>query len=269
MPLSRILTKSDIKLYDKSKAILEFLVARATWQFYTSEAIGEGLTSDNVYFVHEQRSNRNGVFVNEPMLMLQHQGVDKPGGSGPQAIPMIHDMPKILALGIILLELETRKSMQKHRENGKLCPAGSFNVNTDYKIACHLVSDGPEAHDDSILSEIDPRSPLRRILPLCIQAGQLESKVQQNLSALKKVDNTSKSNVDKDNALRATIYAEIVQPLEDWANQYDDLKRVKPLYELPDAPPPSRVPAPRPPPSFPATGAVSQQSNSQVAHEQR
>ncbi|KAI0543779.1 subtilisin-like protein [Xylaria curta] len=234
VPLASIFTSPELNLYDKSKAILEMLVARATWQFYDSDAIGQGLTSHNIHFICEQRLGVNGIFINEPVLLTRFPK-NKTGTQDDGDIltaEMIHDLPKILSLGILLLELETRKTMEKHRENPKICPPGPFNINTNYKIASNLVATGPNAHPESIISDIDPRSPLRTILPLCIKSGELKIKLQQSLSARKSVP----SRINVHNALRSIIYSEIVYPLETWANQYDDLNRVKPLYEVADTP---------------------------------
>ncbi|KAI0455203.1 hypothetical protein F5B21DRAFT_208391 [Xylaria acuta] len=137
--------------------------------------------------------------------------------------------------------------MEKHLANPKVCPPRPFGINTNYKIASNLVATGPNAHPESMVSDMDTRSPLRTILLLCIKSGELKTRLQQSLSARK--SDSSKINVH--NALWSVIYSEIVYPLETWANQYDDLNKVKPLYEVVDAPalpelPPFLVPTPQP-----------------------
>ncbi|TRX88535.1 hypothetical protein FHL15_010574 [Xylaria flabelliformis] len=249
VPLASIFVKPELNLYDKSKAILEMLVARATWQFYDSSIIDQGLTSHNIHFICEQRLAVNGIFINEPVLLTRFPendiGIHDVGDVS--STEMIHDLPKILSLGILLLELETRKTMEKHRENPKICPPGPININTNYKIASNLVATGSNAHPESIISDIDPRSPLRTILPLCIKSGELRTKLQQSLSARKSVP----SRINVNNALRSIIYSEIVYPLETWANHYEDLNSVKPLYEVADTPAilrfaPPLIPMPQP-----------------------
>ncbi|KAI1131558.1 subtilisin-like protein [Nemania abortiva] len=260
VPLASVFTKPELNLYDKSKAILEMLVAKATWQFYDSNVIGQGLSSDNIHFIFEQRLGVNGIFINEPVLLLRFAKNDT-GTQDTEDVSyteMIHDMPQILSLGILLLELETRKTMEKHRENPKICPPGCFNINTNYIIASNLVATGPNAHPESILSDIDPRSPLRTILPLCIKSGELKAKLRRSISARKR----DPSKINMHNELRSFIYKEIVCPLEDWANQYDDLNRVKPLYEVADVPSVPRhvpPPAPRNRPSSPDSRTVHKQ----------
>lgn len=240
-PLANLLARPDLYLLDKSKAILAMLAAKATWQFYDSDLLSQGLTSESVQFICEKRFGITGGFINEPMLLTQYTKKDgtstgdgrSDNRSATPSTETIHDMPRILALGILLLELETRKPMKKHRENPRLCPPGPFGINTDYKIACKLIGTGPDA-SESIIPDIEPLSPLKKILPLCITPRCLESKIRENFSA--RGLTTSASKINKQNALRSVIYSELVRPLEDWARRYDDLDRIKPLYEVSDAP---------------------------------
>ncbi|OTA94291.1 hypothetical protein M434DRAFT_30071 [Hypoxylon sp. CO27-5] len=241
--LASILKKPKLNFNDKSKAILEMLVAKATWQFYDSDVIGEGLTSDSIHFLCEEREGKNGIFGNEPMLVARFGDRD---GEDVVPIDMIHKNPKILALGILLLELETRKTMKEHRENGQLHPSGPFNINTDYKIAAKLVSTGSDAHPESIINDLSHCSPLRKILPLCIKSEELGAKIVKNLNA-QKVEPSS-TTINEQNALRSIIYSEIVKPLEDWTENYYYLNRVKPLYEVEvvrDVPDKPSLPSPR------------------------
>ncbi|KAL8364202.1 hypothetical protein RB601_009781 [Gaeumannomyces tritici] len=228
-------------LPDKSKAILGLLAAKATWQFYDSNILAQGLTSESVQFICEKRSGKTGVFVDEPMLLIQHtkQDVTSTGdgkSDNPLATPstaMIHDMPRILALGILLLEIETQKPMSEYREDDRLRPPGAFGINTDYKIARKLIATDPNS-SESIIPDIEPLSPLRKILPLCITEGSLKSKIRENLSA--RCLAKSASEINEPNALRSVIYSELVRPLEDWANRYENFDSIKPVYQVSDAP---------------------------------
>lgn len=235
IPLAEVLTKADVDFNDKSRAILQFLVAQATWQFYNSEIIGPGLSIDTVHFLHEQRPRGSGLFVDETMLLENLPVIEE--GSEIKTQPdcahdMIHNMPKILALGILLLEIESRKSMQKHRENRKGCPTQPFDVNIDYIIASRLVDDDEDnPHPESRLSNISSSSPLQKILPLCIQAGRLHYHVQQYIRQ-KKVGKAGTA-IGYNKALRTVMYDEIVRPLEE-NMRYFAKRAVRPLLELPE-----------------------------------
>ncbi|KAG5762508.1 hypothetical protein H9Q72_009387 [Fusarium xylarioides] len=225
VPLADLLDEPKAKFTEKMKAVLALLLARATAQFYDSDLIGQGFTKENIHFLFEERDRIEGVYVNEPMLLLQfNEDETHKSGSQGEIMPtaMIHDMPRILGLGLLLLELETRTSMKSYREDPDLCPPGAININTDYKIAGKLLDPNHPAY---ILPEMDRLSPFRKILPICIKPGELARKMRENLSAQKKM------NVDLSNALRSVIYSEIVLPLEKWVSNYDKPNTVNVLYK--------------------------------------
>ncbi|KAK0375213.1 extracellular alkaline serine protease [Colletotrichum limetticola] len=240
VPLASLFSRPGLYWLDKDKAILAMLAAKATWEFYDSDLLAQGLTSETVQFICEKRSGITGVFVDEPMLLTQYMEKDGTStGDGKSdsrlatlSTETIHGMPRILALGILLLELETRIPMKTHRENDELCRR-PFGINTDYKIACELIATGPDAKR-SIISHMDPMSPLRKILPLCITPGSLERKVWENLSARGLAK--SASQVNKQNTLRSVIYSELVRPLEEWIKRYENPESTQPLYEVSAAP---------------------------------
>ncbi|KAG4295227.1 extracellular alkaline serine protease [Fusarium proliferatum] len=225
VPLAALLDEPKAKFTEKMKAVLALLLARATAQFYDSDLIGQGFTKENIQFLFEERDRIEGVYVNEPMLLLRFIDDDAnksetQGEIMPKA--MIHDMPKILALGLLLLELETRTSMESYRDDPDLCPPGAININTDYKIAGKLLDPNDPAY---ILSEMDSLSPFRTVLPICIKHGELAKKMRTNLSAQKNM------NADLSNALRSVIYSEIVLPLENSVGKFDEPNSVNVLYK--------------------------------------
>ncbi|KAG7438701.1 Intracellular serine protease [Fusarium oxysporum f. sp. raphani] len=225
VPLANLLDEPKAKFTEKMKAVLALLLARATAQFYDSELIGQGFTKEDIQFLFEERDRIEGVYVNEPMLVLRFKedGTNKSETQGEiMSTAMIHDMPKILALGLLLLELETRTSMQSYRDDPDLCPPGIININTDYRIAAKLLDPNHPAY---ILPEMDRQSPFRIVLPICIKPGELARKMRENLSAQKKM------NADLSNALRSVIYSEIVLPLEKRVSSYDKPNTVNVLYK--------------------------------------
>lgn len=225
VPLAALLDEPKAKFSDKTKAVLALLLARATAQFYDSNLIGQGFTKENIQFLVEERDRIEGVYPNEPMLLLRFNEDDtNKSETMSETTPngMIHDMPKILALGLLLLELETRTSMEVYRDDPDLCPPGAININTDYKIAGKLLDPNHPAY---ILSEMAPLSPFRTVLPICIKHGELARKMHENLSGQEKV------NVDLSNALRSVIYSEIVLPLEKWVNEFPKRNTVNALYK--------------------------------------
>lgn len=212
------------------KAVLALLLAKATCQFYDSALIGEGLTKDNIHFLYEERDSTRGVYLNEPMLLTRFEddGTHLTDAKDTMStVMMIHDMPKILALGILLLELEMSTSIEAIREeNRHLCPDGPVNINTNYKIAKRFVDkDDPEY----MLGEISVVSPFPKVLPMCIMSGELRRKLDETLIA---ESMNASSRVDVSNALRAVIYSNVVSPLEEWVNTFHKPKTVKVSYKL-------------------------------------
>ncbi|KLO86455.1 Uncharacterized protein LW93_11231 [Fusarium fujikuroi] len=224
--LAALLDEPKAKFTEKMKAVLALLLAKATAQFYDSDFIGQGFTKDNIQFLFEERDRIQGVYVNEPMLLLRFNEDDTDTSENQVDImpmAMIHDMPKILALGLLLLELETRTSMKSYRDDPDLCPPGAININTDYKIARKLLDPNHPAY---ILPEMAPLSPFRTVLPICIKPGELAGRMRENLSSQKR------TNVDVSNEMRSAIYSEIVVPLEEWASKYKDRDTVNVVYKL-------------------------------------
>ncbi|KAL4724439.1 hypothetical protein ACLX1H_009053 [Fusarium chlamydosporum] len=191
------------------KGILALLLAKATLQFYDSELIGQGLTKQNIRFLFEERDRIQGVYVNEPMLVIEFNEDDIKSQRQTMSSAMIHDMPKILALGLLLLELETKTSMETYREDQDLCPQGEMSINTDYRIAERLLDPN---YPNYIIPEMGPLSPFRTVLPTCVRAGEMSRKLGESFTMQQKAS----PSLEQSEALRSVIYSEIVLPLEKW-----------------------------------------------------
>ncbi|KAF5589875.1 serine threonine kinase, partial [Fusarium pseudocircinatum] len=225
VPLAALLDEPKAKFSDKMKAVLASLLARATAQFYDSNLIGQGFTKENIQFLVEERDRIEGLYPDEPMLLLRFNEDDTHKSETlSETTPkgMIHDMPQILALGLLLLELETRTSMEVYRDDPDLCPPGAININTDYKIAGKLLDPNHPAY---ILPEMAPLSPFRKVLPICIKHREFAKKMDENLSAQEKM------SADWPSALRSVIYSEIVLPLEEWVSKFQSPDTVNVLYK--------------------------------------
>ncbi|KAK7992358.1 arabinosidase [Apiospora saccharicola] len=110
--------------------------------------------------------------MDEPLLLAQFGSASST--APPTSQDGIHDMPKLLALGILLLEIETRTFIEGHRENPGLNPTETVDMDTDYRIARRIV----DVNDpQNILSEMQTTSPLTTVLPLCVVA--VESAVRR------------------------------------------------------------------------------------------
>ncbi|KIM96504.1 hypothetical protein OIDMADRAFT_170237 [Oidiodendron maius Zn] len=123
------------KLSRKMKLLLSYFLAKAVWQFYDSEWMRSGWTKETVHFMFERRSyTPKGIFVNEPFLSAHfdyHHVVQDDAFR-------THLFPKILALGIMFLEIELGVNIEKHRITGCLGPNGQPCVNADHIAAIEL-----------------------------------------------------------------------------------------------------------------------------------
>ncbi|KAK3941014.1 hypothetical protein QBC46DRAFT_111160 [Diplogelasinospora grovesii] len=133
VPLSQLI--EGRQLSRKMRLLLCYLLAKAVWQFYDSEWMDLEWTRDNVHFMFERRSETpKGIFVNEPFLAARF--AQKPDDS--QARYRLHKFPKILALGIMLLEVELGLNIAKKRTPDCFSVDGQPTVNADLTAAMSL-----------------------------------------------------------------------------------------------------------------------------------
>ncbi|KAH8878799.1 hypothetical protein GQ53DRAFT_775459 [Thozetella sp. PMI_491] len=179
--LGRILeTVSAKDLSGKMKEVLSWLLAKSVWQYYSSPWMLKPWTKESVHFLFERRLDQShdvsGIFVNEPLLSVSITSGDslaeanKTGAKKesfrfirPQ-IP-IHKIPKILALGVMLLEIQLGRPIESlYREPAwaAFCPQGKENINSNYNICNRLIS------DPKFFADMDIPDPLEDLIRNCI-----------------------------------------------------------------------------------------------------
>ncbi|KAM7210130.1 hypothetical protein V8F06_014486 [Rhypophila decipiens] len=89
------------------RPVLAYILAKAVWYYYDSEWMSMAVTKNSVYFMGETLDDDVAYFC-KPYLSAQLP----PDGSSPtvecrQVIGMIHRYPRVLALGIMLVEIAT------------------------------------------------------------------------------------------------------------------------------------------------------------------
>ncbi|KAK8053327.1 arabinosidase [Apiospora saccharicola] len=208
------------------KAVPGYSLAKAVWQFYDSDFLVGGLTKYDVHFVYERRRDSRAIFMDEPLLLAQFGSASST--APPTSQDGIHDMPKLLALGILLLEIETRTFIEGHRENPGLNPTETVDMDTDYRIARRIV----DVNDpQNILSEMQTTSPLTTVLPLCVVAGKLQNRITEQ--ARRNKETLSSDKLSQLNKVRKTIYAEIVEPLREFRELFPEIENIKGIRKLP------------------------------------
>ncbi|RMJ12143.1 hypothetical protein CDV36_008219 [Fusarium kuroshium] len=181
--------ESTNDLTEKMKEVLSWLLVKAVWQYYSSPWMREPWDKESVHFLFERRRNDEGeeltgIFVNEPLLSVSivpsprgtevdnsfHQLAPtekKPGRPLLFGRPL-HPVPKILALGVMLIEIQLGRpieSLYNEAEWSQHCPKGKVNPNTNFKI-CKALIEKPNFFAD--ISD-----PLENLIKNCIQPNQL------------------------------------------------------------------------------------------------
>lgn len=121
------------KLGDLGKLLLSCILAKAVWQFYDSKWMQREWTKDTVHFTFERRSSTpKGIFINEPFLSARFDGCHQPRGVDNYRS---HLFPKILALGIMFLEIEFAIKIENYWMLDDLGPDSEPTVNADHIAA--------------------------------------------------------------------------------------------------------------------------------------
>ncbi|KAM6520110.1 hypothetical protein FALCPG4_013662 [Fusarium falciforme] len=181
--------ESGNDLTEKMKEVLSWLLVKAVWQYYRSPWMCEPWNKESVHFLFERRrtdegEELTGIFVNEPLLSVSivpnprgteasnpgyqiAPGVKKPGRPLLFGRPL-HPIPKILALGVMLIEIQLGRpieSLYGEAEWSQYCPKGKANPNTNFKICRDLIA---KPHFFADISD-----PLENLIKNCIQPNNL------------------------------------------------------------------------------------------------
>jgi hypothetical protein len=98
----------------------------------------DGQSTTSLSCLNEDQTPQKGIFVNQPFLSTRFGGKDvrlQPMNPGHRS----HRLPKLLALGIMLLEIELNIKIEEHRLPADLNDDGKPNVNADHHAAVILL----------------------------------------------------------------------------------------------------------------------------------
>lgn len=113
--LSQLLKEAELTIEHKIK--LSYTVARAFWQFYSSDLMKARWTSEDIWFIHLDKTFVQSddiplrAFVSFPFGSQFHEAPGECCGKGESS----HCYPRILYLGIILLEIGLGQSLSTRR----------------------------------------------------------------------------------------------------------------------------------------------------------
>ncbi|ETS79009.1 hypothetical protein PFICI_08862 [Pestalotiopsis fici W106-1] len=127
------------RLDPKMRLLLSYTIAKAFWQFYGTDWMQKEWTKDTVHFMFEKLSTiPKGLLINEPFLSAQF---GKPTCPDSEDEARIHSFPKILALGIMLIEIELGISLEERRTADHNGIDGLPTVNTNLLTASDTFKD--------------------------------------------------------------------------------------------------------------------------------
>ncbi|KAL6832171.1 hypothetical protein V8C40DRAFT_238029 [Trichoderma camerunense] len=123
------------KISRKMKLLLSYFLARAVWQFYDSDWMRRKWTKDVVHFMVERQPTMPKVIsINKPFLSTRFDEFE-PTKDDDDDFYRSHPFPKILALGIMLIEIELGISIEDYWLPECLQPDGQPTVNADHVAA--------------------------------------------------------------------------------------------------------------------------------------
>jgi hypothetical protein len=155
------------QLSRKMKLLLSYFLAKAVWQYYDSDWMQREWTKEMVHFMFERRSKTlNGIFINEPFLSARFDS-RQPAQEKDDEFRS-HILPKILALGIMFLEIELGIDIKDYRMPEDLGPGGEPTVNTDYITTKKLF-------DETEWDERETFSVFRDVIGACLIPDDFKS----------------------------------------------------------------------------------------------
>jgi hypothetical protein len=144
------------------KTLLSFLLARSVWQFYHSDWMKDGWSKETVHFMLEHRPPISRViFINEPFLRARFKRplVDQTTPKPERPMFTTHMYPKVLALGVMLLEVELGRPIEEFRSPD--------SHNLDETNALHLAACNA-LNDETVWPPAAAFTDIKNVIEICI-----------------------------------------------------------------------------------------------------
>ena len=126
MNLENILKK--FSMTHGMRPTLAYIIAKAVWHFYDSNWMITGWTAQNIYFMEESLGDKDNTvaYFCKPYLSTAHLSSNTAGEYHAEA-GMMHRYHRVLALGILLLDIATGQSLADQE------PLSHWNAKTTNK----------------------------------------------------------------------------------------------------------------------------------------
>jgi hypothetical protein len=196
--LGNLIYQKKLKDDDAIRVKLSYLVAKAVWQFYDSHWMSEAWSKDTIHFMKEEDIRDQSIlaYLQRPFITAKI-GSGKKESSTPcasesetddkQVSAYLHSYPKILSLGIILLEILRGEGIDRFRMQQRFRDSeGNLHKDADLVIAGFLIESEKKGKPgkDKYISNI--RELLKEVIDFCIKPdveklGRDSKEVRANL----------------------------------------------------------------------------------------
>ena len=221
--------KSPTKPSRKRRLLLCYQLAKAFWNFYGSNWMTAPWTNETVLFMFDQMNEPGCIFLDDPYLAasdcISIKPTVNPGSKDRGPVVRSHQSPKILALGIMLIEIEFGRKIedfigpQFYLENGEL------DINAKHVTARRIYLESREMWENN--EEVYPQ--IQQVIATCLavyRANKDEHKGVEMLSHDPFMTFTETNPRDLA-GIRHAIEEHIVRPIKDlcshtfWPNKPD------------------------------------------------
>ncbi|TEY35748.1 hypothetical protein BOTCAL_0583g00020 [Botryotinia calthae] len=198
MSLGNLISQKKLKDDDALRVKLSYLVAKAVWQFYDSHWMSEAWSKDTIHFMKEEDITDQSirVYIQRPFITA-NMSSGKQDSSTPcisesetddkSVSTCFHIYPKILSLGIILLEILRGEGIDTYRmQNHFRDDKGNLFKDADLVIAGLLMQDEKKGKSGKDEYSSNIRELLKEVIDFCIKVdveklGRDSKEVRANL----------------------------------------------------------------------------------------
>ncbi|KAK6332694.1 hypothetical protein TWF730_004353 [Orbilia blumenaviensis] len=137
--LAEVIPSTSLRSDNQRKLLLSYLLAKAVWQFYESDWMIEAWTKYTVHFMqkHLDKMQKSVQLYHKPFITANLWASAVESNSVPKK--GFHIFPKILALGVMLLEIELGENIEHYYQSYYL-DNGKPRQNAEHITASNIIS---------------------------------------------------------------------------------------------------------------------------------
>ncbi|KAK2800229.1 hypothetical protein FQN50_008193 [Emmonsiellopsis sp. PD_5] len=193
------------------RPVLAYILAKSVWEYYSSDWMNALWASNTIYFMEEEDENGTVSHFCKPYKLIEFSNEDEDVTECRATVGMMHKYPRILALGILLIELATGKPI--FRGDTYMKEWSARTANEELGSLKKILKTAVFADDCKF-----PR--YKNVVERCLDPGIFKNAPSN--------PERPQENIEK---RRRIIYQEIVDPLRQliegtgWDAEFDELER--------------------------------------------